>query len=66
MADFRSEKLNLHLSQCMVVLYGLSCLLAMNVAIFFYTNVAVAPMPPEVKNTSGEKNQCSISLTHSS
>ena len=33
MANLRSEKLNLHLSQCMVLLYGLSYLLAMSVAI---------------------------------
>ena len=33
MADLRSEKLNLHLRQCMVQLYGLSYLVAMRVAI---------------------------------
>ena len=66
MANLRSEKLNLHLSQCMVLLYGLSYLLAMSVAIILYTTVAVAPMPPEVENTSREKDPCSISLTRSS
>ena len=66
MADLRSKKLNLHLSQRMVLLYGLSYLLTMSVAILLYTTVVVALMPPEVENTSGEKDPSSISLTRSS
>ena len=66
MADLRSEKLNLQLSQCMVLLYGLSYLLTMSVAILLYTTVAVAAMPPEVENTSREEDPCSISVQSSS
>ena len=64
MVDLRNEKLNLHLSQCMVLLYGLSYLLAMSVAILLYTTVAVAPMPPEVEDTSGEEDPYALFLSH--
>ena len=36
-AECRSEKLSLHLSQFMVLLYGLLCLSAINEAILLYT-----------------------------
>ena len=39
---------------------------AMRVAIRLYTTVAIGPIPPDVENTSGEKEPCSTSLTLSS
>ena len=65
-ADHSREKLSLHLSQFIVLLYGLLCLSAIREAILLYTTVAVAPMPPVVVKTKGEKEPCSTSLTLSS
>ena len=65
-ADLSSEKLSLHRSQCTILLYGLSCFSAISEASLLYTTVAVVPMPPDVENTSGENDPCSISLICSS
>ena len=54
-AKRRSEKLSLHLSQFMVLLYGLLCLSAINEAILLYTTFAVAPMPPAAEKTKGRE-----------
>ena len=56
-AERNSEKLILHLSQKRVWLNGSSCR---------YTTVAIGPIPPEVENTSGEKDPRPTSLTLSS
>ena len=48
-AERRREKLSLHLSQFMVLLYGLLCLSAISEAILLYTTFAVATMPPATK-----------------
>jgi len=65
-AERRREKLSLHLSQFMVLLYGLLCLSAMSEAIPLYTTFAVAPMPPATEKTRGENDPCSTSLILSS
>jgi len=49
-AERRREKLSLHLSQFMVLLYGLLCLSAISEAILLYTTFAVAP-----KNRPGDE-----------
>ena len=61
-ADRSREKLSLHLSQFIVLLYGLLCLSVIREAILLYITVAVAPMPPAVVKTRGEKEPCSTSL----
>ena len=38
----------------------------MSEAILLYTVVAIGPIPPEIENTRGAKEPCSISLTLSS
>ena len=53
MADLKSEKLNLHLSQCIVLQYCFSYLWLSSCT---YTTIALAPMPPVVEKTSGEKD----------
>ena len=64
--DLNNEKFSLHLIQCRVCPYGLSCFSAIRDANLLYTTVAVAPIPPAVVNTSGENEPCSISLIRSS
>ena len=65
-AEWSNKKLSLHCNQKRVVEYG-SCLLsAINDAIHMSTVDAMGPIPPAVENTKGEKDPCSISLTHSS
>ena len=54
-AECRREKLSLHLSQFMVLLYGLLCLSAISEAILLYTTFAVAPMPPAVEKNEGKE-----------
>ena len=66
MADLRSEKFSLHLSQCKVELYALPCFSAKREASLLYTTVAMGPIPPAAEKNSGEKEPCSISLTSSS
>lgn len=66
MADLGKEKFSLQWIQCITLLNGLSCFSTMADAILLYTTAAVVPMPPEVVNTSGEKDPCSISRTLSS
>ena len=65
-ADRNKEKLSLHLSQNRVELYGWLCFSAMSEAIPLHTVVAIGPIPPEIENTRGAKEPCSISLTLSS
>ena len=54
-------KLNLQRSQNNVLLYGCSCLSAINDASLLNTAVAVEPNPPVVEKTNGEKEPNSIS-----
>ena len=54
-ADLSREKLTLQRSQNSVLLYGCSCLSAINEASLLKTTVAVDPNPPVVEKTSGEK-----------
>ena len=61
MADLSREKLTLHRSQNGVLLYGCSCLSAINEASLLKTTVAVDPNPPVVEKTNGEKEPNSIS-----
>ncbi len=61
-AERSSEKLSLHLIQWMILLYGLSCFLAVIEAILLYTTFAVGPIPPDVEKTRGENDPCSTSL----
>ena len=60
-ADLSREKLTLHRSQNSVLLYGCSCLSAINEASLLETTVAVDPNPPVVEKTNGEKEPNSIS-----
>ena len=66
MADLNNEKFSLHRSQCSVELYCLPCFSANSKASLLYTMVAMLPIPPAAEKTSGEKEPCSISRTHSS
>ena len=54
-ADLSREKLTLQRSQNSVLLYGCSCLSAINEASLLKTTVAVDPNPPVVEKTNGEK-----------
>ena len=65
-AERNSEKLSLHISQKWVRLNGSSPLSAIIETRRWYTTVAIGPIPPEVENTSGEKDPRSTSLTLSS
>ncbi len=65
-AERNSEKLILHLSQKRVWLNGSSRLSAVMEARRRYTTVAISPIPPEVENTSREKDPRPTSLTLSS
>ena len=60
-ADLSREKLTLQRSQNSVLLYGCSCLSAINEASLLKTTVAVYPNPPVVEKTNGEKDPNSIS-----
>ena len=62
-ADLSRETLTLQRSQNSVLLYGCSCLSAMNEASLLKTTVAVDPNPPVVEKTklNGEKEPNSIS-----
>ena len=60
-ADLSREKLTLQRSQNSVLLYGCSCLSAINEASVLKTTVAVDPNPPVVEKTNGEKEPNSIS-----
>ena len=60
-ADLSREKLTLQRSQNSVLLYGCSCLSAINEASLLKTTVAVDPNPPVVEKTNGEKEPNSIS-----
>ena len=64
--EWSREKFSLQWSQCMVLLYDWSCLSAIMEVSPLWTIMAVEPMPPDVKNTNGEKDPRSISLTRSS
>ena len=76
MADLRSEKFSLHLSQCKVELYALPCFSAMREASLLYTTVAMGPYLLRLKKPVGRRNRVlfpshalrmpSSSLTHSS
>ena len=55
-ADLRREKLNLQRSQNNVLLYGCSCLSAINDASLLNTAAEVEPNPPVVEKTNGEKS----------
>ena len=63
MAERRSEKLSLHLSQLMVWLYGWWNFVDIMVASLLYVVAAEGPIPPATETTRGEKQPCSISLT---
>ena len=65
-ADRRREEQSLHLSQFMVLLYGLLYLSAISEATILYTTFAVAPITPATENTRGENDPCSTSLILSS
>ena len=54
-ADLSREKLTLQQSQNSVLLYGCSCLSAINETSLLKTTVAVDPNPPVVEKTNGEK-----------
>ena len=62
-AERKSVKLNLHLSQNRVRLQGCCCFSAMREAILQYTTVAMGPMPSEVEKTRGKNVPCSTSLS---
>ena len=59
--DPSRAKLNLQLSQNNVLLYGCSCLSAINDASLLNTTVVVDPNPPVVEKTIEEKEPNSIS-----
>ena len=61
MADHSKEKLRLQLSQFIILL----AVLVSNHRLL-YTTIAVAPMPPAVEKTRGEKELCTNSLIVSS
>ena len=61
--DLRRE-LDLQRSQNNVLLYGCSCLSAINDASLLNTTVAVEPNPPVVEKTNGEKEPNSILRMH--
>ena len=63
MAERRSEKLSLHLSQYRVWLYGCCCFSAIREVIHLHTTVAMGPMPPAVEKIRGGDVPCSTSLT---
>ena len=63
MAERRSEKLSLHLSQLIVWLYGWWNFVDIMVASLLYVVATEGPIPPATENTRGEKQPCSISLT---
>ena len=54
-ADLSREKFTLQRSQNSVLLYGCSCLSAINEASLLKTTVAVDPNPPVDEKTNGEK-----------
>ena len=62
MAESRSEKFSLHLSQYRVRLYCCCCFSVIREAIRLYTTVAMGPMPPTVEKIRGEnvrrENHC--------
>ena len=62
-ADLSREKLTLQRSQNSVLLYGCSCLSAINEASLLKTTVAVDPNPPVVEKTNGEK-ECVECVVH--
>ena len=57
MAERRSKKLSLHLSQNRVWLYGCCCFSAMRKAILLYTTVALGPIKSFVNVGSLVKKQ---------
>ena len=56
-ADLSREKLTLQRSQNSVLLYGCSCLSAINEASLLKTTVAVDPNPPVVEKLMAKRNQ---------
>ena len=65
-ADLHKKKHSLHLIQEREVEYSVSLFSDINKASCLYVVSAALPRPPEVENTRGVKEPCSISSTHCS